>query len=104
MDIDVTRIILIMLMIGGSWLVFKIPTSYMQGYIEWVHEKHGSMVIPTIGILIMAIGVGIVLMLTDPIKNSLIGTICGLVTGVLIVVFVWDNYSFWKSSFNSNRN
>jgi hypothetical protein len=104
MELDVKNIISIIFMIGGTWLVFKIPTSYMQGYVEWVREKHGQFINLSIGFLISLIGVGFVLMLTDPIKYSLIGTICSVITFALIIIVARDNFIFWKTRFKSKNN
>ena len=104
MHLDITRIFFMLLMFGSAWLIFSIPSSYMSGYVEWVHKTHGRMISSSIGFLVLSIGVGILLMLTYPIKYSLIGAICSVVMVFLIFIVAWDNYKFWKTSFNSKRN
>lgn len=103
MEFNFISVFVLISMLGLGWLVFSIPTDYMNGYVEWVHMKHGKMTIGSIGFLLLATGIGILMMLTKPGKYPLVEMVsCGVVI-VVLTVGIWDNYKFYQSKFKSDK-
>ena len=99
MKLDFGQILTLIAIITGGWLIFRIPSSYMNGYVQWVHEKHGAMVNISFGFLLLATAPGIFLILTEPGKYPLIEIVSVFAASTAVIASAWDNYRFWKARY-----
>lgn len=94
----------ILLLIGMgfmAWLIFRIPTKYMEEYVEWIHKRHGLMIIYSVGVLLMVAGIGIFTMNTMPGRYPQIEIVSCSVVVLLSLIIAWDNFNFWRSQYRN---
>lgn len=103
MEIDIQQMLRLAGMGVVAWLIFQIPSEYMEGYVEWVHKKHGLMIGYSVGVLLLVAGIGIFTMLTNPGRYPQMEIVSGLVVTAISVILAWDNFRFWRKQYRNQK-
>lgn len=97
-NIELLKLALLVGVFFMIWLAFRIPSRYMQGYVEWVSEHHW-IVRYLFGVLFVLFGIGA--LAVDAFQGRYPDIELAILALVIVIIafLAWDNLNFWRREY-----
>lgn len=94
------QISLLLIILSGLWLVYKVEINYIKGYVDYSESKYGKHFNIMVSMLLAVLGIPLGGVLVAP-DEFLHKELIFIPVFIIVIFLIVDNFNFWRNEYRN---